>query len=114
MNQIYKIFPYKTEDGGWSFDDKNVNLLAEPFVLGMPEIINELINDVNVDKISMLFSLDEFPDITTTFSMTKEDMGGAWYRCEKTRRMGWLCPAVKKYFNTPPKKIYIKIDVMKD
>jgi hypothetical protein len=108
MNQLYKIFPYRTEDGGWSFDDQSVGLYQEPFVLGVPEIIDSLVGDAT--KISILFSQDEFPEITTKFTFMKEDMMGAWYREEKTRKVGWLCPALKKYYSTLPETIYIKIE----
>lgn len=108
MNQLYKIFPYRTEDGGWSFDDQSVGLYQEPFVLGVPEIIDSIVGDSI--KFIMIFSKDEFPETTTHFTMIKEDMMGAWYREEKSRRVGWLCPALRKYFPTPPPKIYIKIE----
>jgi hypothetical protein len=38
-NSIMVIFPYRHQ-GTWMFDDERVELVQEPFVEGMPEIID--------------------------------------------------------------------------
>ena len=33
-------------------------------------------------------------------------MSGNWYRAEGIDLEGWLCPALLKYFERPPQKLY--------
>lgn len=42
-NAVYSIRPYKYQ-GTWVFDDARVDLVKEPFVLGIPEIIDRAVN----------------------------------------------------------------------
>lgn len=41
-NSILIIAPYRYE-GTWVFDDPNVGLVREPFVAGVPEMIDHLV-----------------------------------------------------------------------
>ena len=34
--------------------------------------------------------------------------GGNWYGWEEFKIEGWLCPALFKYFEQPPKHIYVQ------
>lgn len=46
-NQIMAIAPYWLEDvGTWVFDDPAVGLCQEPFVSGVPEMIDYLVKDI--------------------------------------------------------------------
>jgi hypothetical protein len=45
MDGVFVIAPYLKE-GTWVFDDEKRNLIEEPFVAGVPEIINELVEDI--------------------------------------------------------------------
>jgi hypothetical protein len=42
-NAMMTIFPYR-DRGDWVFDDASVGLTREPFVFGMPEIIDLFVN----------------------------------------------------------------------
>jgi hypothetical protein len=44
-NSIFVIAPY-WYNGTWVFDDKNAGLSREPFVAGVPEMIDVLVNDI--------------------------------------------------------------------
>ena len=44
-NAIMVIAPYWFE-GTWVFDDPEVSLVREPFVSGVPEMINELVENI--------------------------------------------------------------------
>ncbi len=44
-NQIFVIAPY-WHAGTWVFDDPERDLLQEPFVFGIPEMIDELVKDI--------------------------------------------------------------------
>ena len=46
-NQIMAIAPYWKEDiETWLFDDPAVDLVQEPFVSGVPEMMDELVADL--------------------------------------------------------------------
>ncbi len=44
-NTLNVIFPVRRY-GFWIFDDPSVGLVAEPFVMGMPEILEDLVKDL--------------------------------------------------------------------
>lgn len=108
-NAITCIMPYR-EYGTWVFDDPRVGLVKEPFVLGIPEMIDEMVKDIpNASKgFSMCFSLME-PPVENHFhvKLMAEEHGGGWYRDVKTRKAGWLCPATLNYFPAFPKEMYV-------
>ena len=37
----------------------------------------------------------------------REDCGGNWYREKTTGMEGWLCPALLRYFEIAPKRLYL-------
>ena len=56
------IFPYR-HNSTWVFDDERVELVHEPFVNGVPEMIDILVQDIpNGDEsFKLLFSANPFP-----------------------------------------------------
>lgn len=108
MNQINQIEIYRTK-AGWSFDDPNVGLNAEPFVCGIPEIIDQYSKGQN--RVVATFSHSIFPETDTVLTLQMEEHGGGWYKDEMNNQLGgWLCPALFKYFDTIPEEIHVKID----
>lgn len=108
MNQINTIEIYRYHNT-WAFTDKSRGLVDEPFVAGMPEIIDMHIEDGH-DKAIITFSKDDFPGAVPQLAKTREENGGAWYRIlPSTDVEGWLCPALLKYFDTPPENIYFDV-----
>jgi hypothetical protein len=107
MNCIGIIFPYK-RNGVWAFDDPSVGLVQEPFILGMPEIIEALVADIPDAEggFCLYFSATPFPQRHAKLVWLREDGGGNWYRESKTGREGWLCPALYRYFDTPPRALF--------
>lgn len=61
-NQIMLIAPH-WHAGTWVFDDPAVVLLQEPFVAGVPEMIDSLVAEIpNArDGFRLLFSASPFP-----------------------------------------------------
>jgi len=110
MNSVLVIKPYRCF-GTWVFDDERVGLYREPFVNGIPEMIDELVVDVeNADNgFRLTFSSSDFPNSQKHLSRMHEDLGGCWYKDEKDNE-GWLCPALFKYFDSPPEAIYARAD----
>jgi hypothetical protein len=110
-NSILVIAPYWYQ-GTWVFDDPAVGLTREPFVSGVPEMINELVKDIPDARkgFRLLFSSSPFPGYQKEFSWTRGDYGGNWYRCDEPAMEGWLCPALFKYFDAAPKKLYARAE----
>jgi hypothetical protein len=107
VNSIVAIHPYKFE-GLWVFDDEKVGLTQEPFVSGADEIIERMVESIpNAEAgFTLLFSADPFPGYQAEFQWRRPDLSGNWYYSPQLDAEGWLCPALFKYFDEAPKKIY--------
>jgi hypothetical protein len=110
-NALMVIAPYWYK-GTWVFDDEAAGLVREPFVLGMPEIIDAAVEDIpKAEKgFRLTFSAQPFPGANLELTWEREEHGGHWYCSEQTEIVGWLCPALFAYFDEAPKKIYAKAE----
>ena len=110
-NAMMVIFPYRHQYT-WVFDDERVGLIQEPFVQGIPEMINILVADIpNAEKgFRLLFSSNPFPGYQAELLWLREEYGGNWYQWESKNMEGWLCPALFKYFSEAPHKFYCKAE----
>lgn len=110
-NAIMVMSPYR-HAGTWVFDDASVGLSKEPFVAGIPEMIDEMVADIPdaEDGFRLLFSTQPFPDHTHTLVWRRGDRTGNWYYCEELGKEGWLCPALFAYYDEAPKTIYVKAE----
>jgi len=114
-NQINTIYPYRTK-GGWAFDDEEVGLKTEPFIAGIPEIIDSIVG--KRDNFTAHISASVLPNYTGhLIKVPPEEMNDdykgpstGWYMLEGTEMIGWLCPATLKYFKDYPDSIYFKIE----
>ena len=111
MNNINVIAPYKWE-GIWAFDDAGVGLQKEPFVSGADDMIDVLVADIpKADAgFRLMFSGAPFPGHQVVVEWRREEYGGNWYYLPNYDIEGWLCPALMKYFDYPPARIFIKAD----
>jgi hypothetical protein len=110
-NAIFAIKPYKW-NGLWVFDDPSVELEREPFVAGIPEMIEAVVKEFpSPDKgFLMLFSSFPFPGHVVHLRKLREDgLGGTWYQWTATNQEGWLCPALLKYYPVSPDNIYVQV-----
>ena len=107
MNSMLVIHPYRCE-GMWVFDDAKAGLAQEPFVSGADTIIDRLVEDIPAaaDGFTLLFSASPFPGFQAEFEWRREEHGGNWYFCAALDMEGWLCPALFKYFDAAPTKIF--------
>jgi len=110
-NSIMVINPYWHE-GTWVFDDPGVGLKREPFVAGVPEMIDALVKDIPDARegFRLLFSANPFPGAQKTLTWTRGDSLGNYYRLDDPPMEGWICPALFKYYTAPPKAIHIKAE----
>lgn len=113
-NTIMVIFPYRYQ-GTWVFDDERVGLVQEPFIEGMPEIIDLFVQDIPnaAQGFKLLFSATPFPGYQAELVWARSEYGGNWYRWEVYNLEGWLCPALFKYFSEAPQHIYCKAEQAK-
>ena len=110
-NSILMIQPYWS-GGTWVFDDPAVGLVREPFVSGVPEMITELVKDIPTARTGfrLLFSAEPFPGHQAVFHRTRPEYGGTWYRHAASDAEGWLCPALFKYFDQAPERLYARAE----
>jgi hypothetical protein len=111
MNSLLTINPY-VHQGTWVFDDPAVGLVREPFASGIPEMIEVLTRHIPgaARGFRLTFAAGPFPGAQAAIEWVREDMGGNWYRWPEQNLEGWLCPALFKYFDDAPQKLYLRAD----
>ena len=110
-NAMLAIAPYWWQ-GTWVFDDPGRGLTREPFVSGIPEMIDRLVTHIPDARsgFRLLFAAAPFPGYQQAFEWDRHEFGGNWYRCNEPPMEGWLCPALFKYFDEAPKKLYARAE----
>jgi hypothetical protein len=110
MNSICVIHPYK-ENGVWMFDDPRAGLVREPFVSGADDIIDRMVEGIPKAEqgVTIIFSANPFPGSHHAFDRVREETGGNWYHTPEYNMEGWLCPALFKYFETAPERLYVQV-----
>lgn len=110
-NSILVIAPYRY-NGTWVFDDERAGLVREPFVGGVPEMIDVLVADIPnaAEGFRLTFSSRPFPDYEMKLTWVRGDMGGNYYRLDDPPMEGWICPALFKYYDRAPPELYVKVD----
>ena len=110
-NAVRVIHPY-WEDGSLVFDDPDVGLRKEPFVANADSILGLLACKVDgcEQRFTLLFSDQPFPGHQTVIRHVRPEYDGNWYACDALAGVeGWLCPALFKYFDVAPERIYLQI-----
>jgi len=98
--------------GTWAFTDDSRELVHEPFVAGIPEIIDHLIDiysDSSKDRHKITFSSTNFPGSQARLTRKSAEHGGYWYQFGPNME-GWLCPATLKYFPEHPEELFVRFD----
>lgn len=105
-NSIMVLHPY-WHAGTWVFDDESKGLDKEPFVCGIPEIIDAVVHDTPDARAGfrLLFSTSPFPGYTLKLVWRRAESGGNWYYSQQHGTEGWLCPALFKYFTAAPPEL---------
>jgi hypothetical protein len=123
-NALFVIRPYNYS-GLWVFDDdqpprnrrngQGGPLVREPFVAGIDTMIDRVVADLpNRDQFIAVFSAEPFPGAQIVLEWVRGDREdrtgeGNWYHWQETGMEGWLCPALFRYFETAPDRMYIQI-----
>ena len=116
-NSLLMIRPYWSS-GTWVFDDPAAGLVREPFVCGIPQMIDRLVAEAHVENaregFRLLFSATPFPGHQGKFTRLRAEHNGTWYRDETTGSKGWLCPALFKYFDEAPETLYARAEAIEN
>ena len=116
-NSIMVLCPY-LHQGLWVFDDDSVGLVREPFVAGIPDILEALLQKEGIEHpetgFRLIFSAIPFPSNQLCGHRLREENGGNWYGVNTTggQLEGWLCPALFKYFEAAPDDLYIRVETL--
>jgi hypothetical protein len=81
-NVIHVIMPYRYAST-WVFDDPRVGLSQEPFMSGIPEMIDTMVESIpNAEKrgFRLLFASEPFPGDQVKLEKVREEYKGVWYR----------------------------------
>lgn len=110
-NSILVIAPYYW-NGTWVFDDSRFGLVREPFVGGVPEMIDVLVADIPNARqgFRLTFASIPFPGHEKKLSWIRGDTTGNFYKLDDPPMEGWICPALFKYYERAPAELYVKAD----
>ena len=110
-NAMLVIEPYRAGKT-WRFDEPLLHLKSEPFVQGMPEMIDKMVELLpgENNKVRLIFSQRPFPGAQQRLDLRHEQDGGNWYYNEQYHMQGWLCPALFKFFPRAPQHIYARVE----
>ncbi len=110
-NSIMVVAPYWYK-GTWVFDDPAVGLKREPFVAGVPEMIDVLVKDMpdSQEGFRLLFSASPFPGFQKKLTWLRGDSGGNYYKLDQPPLEGWICPAMFRYYKAAPQALYVKAE----
>lgn len=109
-NVVNLLDLYRTEYGIWCFDDKDLGIIAEPFVGD----INLMIDMIANGKLRLPVFISHSPIYEHTISLTQHtELGEGVYQLDGTEVTGWLCPVTLMFFKEYPKRIYVKIASVK-
>lgn len=99
-NAIHVIVPYR-HASIWVFDDPRVGLSQEPFVSGIPEMIDTMVANIpNAEKgFRLLFASEPFPGYQVELEKVREEYEGVWYRWDDNGE-GWK----RRLVSTPKQK----------
>ena len=112
-NQIMVIAPYWLEEvGTWVFDDPAAGLCQEPFVSGVPEMIDFLVKNIPNGRAGfrLLFSAAPFPGYQKRLTWKREEMGGNWYASQDPPNGGLALPRAVSILRSVPAQLYVKAE----
>jgi len=111
MNEINVIAPYKYLDEIWVFDDPKKGLVQEAFVGGTDTILDRLTSHIPdaANGFVLLFSGSDFPGSQHHVEWRREERNGNVYYSSELQSEGWLCPALLRYFDRPPERLFFQV-----
>src|SRR5262245_60947794 len=111
-SRLMHTLELRWEEGTWAYDDAEVGVFGEPFVLGADTMLTAL-REAQVgpgrDPFRIVFSASPFPGALEARRLGEED-GGVWYEAELggATLCGWLCGHFFDYFETAPPSVFVR------
>lgn len=98
----------------WVYSDDVHDVVDEPFVMGVPEMIDKLRQAEGIalhprPPFKLLFSLEDFPD-AHHLELGTEDSGGVWVKSHAFEMAGWCCAHIHDYFKPLPRHLHAKAE----
>jgi len=110
MIRILRVYRHNK---GWVFDDPAVGLRKEPLVMGIDRMLDTLAGP-RTKEVYLTFSDQPFDHFNVELEWVSAEDSGNWYRSMSGITMGimgWLCPALYKYFSKAPSKLFLEVVV---
>ena len=89
----------------WFMDDVTKEIVNEPLICGMPEIIEHIVGR-DIHCFAATFSNTTSEDQQVLLRREPEN-GGYWYELKGASMRGWLCPVLFRYFDEAPLNLYV-------
>jgi hypothetical protein len=61
----------------------------------------------------LLFSARPFPGHQKKLTWLRGDSKGNYYKLDEPPMEGWICPAMFRFYKTPPPVLYVKVEAMR-
>ena len=106
-NEVNVIHPYRTQYRTWVYDDEDLGVYSEAFVMGSSEVIDHLVGE-ETNSFQAAISAKPLPKYDARLIKIEGEEEG-WYQLEGTDMQHWLCGCVLDYFQDYPDNIYVKI-----
>jgi hypothetical protein len=111
---IHEIVTYKHYNS-IVFDDAKRGLKAEALVGGVPQILAHIAGIKSKHfKYKIRFSELPFSESLTVVKSILQPKVGTLYNFESEGEtlVGWLCPALGKYFKSPPETLFFSVEAL--
>jgi hypothetical protein len=102
---MFTVIIYKASDG-WFMDDAAKDVIEEPLIMGMPEIIERIVGR-DIHRFTATFSDSRSSNGEQELICLEPENDGYWYKLKGTSMRGWLCPVLFQYFEEAPQHLYI-------
>ncbi len=111
-NVVNILYPYRSKQGIWAFDDEQLGIVGEPFI----GEINIMIDMYAKGSKNLIIYISSNPLPGQSLSLTKYNDGGTegLYQLDGTEIIGYLCPCTLNYFPGYPERIYARIELPKE
>jgi hypothetical protein len=113
-NSIFVIQPYWSEYADtWCFDDAERGIVREPFLRGIPEIIDLAVRSIPNSEAGfrLKFSDKRFAKKPLKLKWVREESGWNVY-VTKDGREGALCPVLLEFFDSAPRELFAKAEAI--
>ena len=107
VDDVMRISPTRFGNGMWAFTDTSRGLVNELLVDGIDTMLDVLSASYG-NGFNVFFSDKPFDGHEHVLSLVHDNCEvGRHYRWSYDNSVGWLCPALFKYFESPPESIYL-------